>query len=154
MRSTEFDNELLKHYSKVKAFCRSLCKNEDDAEDLLQTVYLKAFSSGIKSASGIISWLYTIARNQYINDYHRYNNNPVKTVESLFSNSSVDYQQHSIDSEKIWDRINNLAPRNKTVITLFVNGYKYREIADHMNITIGGVKSEMHFARKHFKSYK
>ncbi len=153
----DFEEQILALQSSLMLFAVKLTGNNDDAEDLLQETILKAIRNKSKYVSNINlkGWLFTIMRNIFINEYRR-NSACISTVDiaenayyvsirhtSGFSSPENAYTLNEI--ENVIDRFND---KYRIPFTMHVAGYKYKEIADKMNLPIGTVKSRIFFARK------
>ncbi|MEM6767375.1 MAG: RNA polymerase sigma factor [Bacteroidota bacterium] len=137
-----------------------LTKNEDAAKDLIQETVLKALLNKEKFQEGtnLKAWLFIIMRNTFITQYHR--NNKVRPFESssqfdYFANSA-DLSETGVEERKLREKellshINNLPEIYRKSFNWYVEGYKYREIADMLQIPIGTVKHRIHVARKILK---
>jgi RNA polymerase sigma factor (sigma-70 family) len=68
-----FEKELLPHIDALSTFAFHLTLNEDDADDLVQETYLKAYRFIDKYLEGTNAkaWLFKILKNAYINEYRR-----------------------------------------------------------------------------------
>ncbi|MFH2029067.1 MAG: sigma-70 family RNA polymerase sigma factor, partial [Bacteroidota bacterium] len=77
---TEFEAEALPHMDAMYNFAYRLTGNSDDANDLVQETYLKAFRFFDKFERGtnIKAWLYRITKNSFINDYRKNKKEPDK----------------------------------------------------------------------------
>ena len=66
-----FDKEFFPHIDALKTFAYHLCYDDDDANDLVQETYLKAFRFVDKYDEGTNAkaWLFKILKNAYINEY-------------------------------------------------------------------------------------
>jgi RNA polymerase sigma-70 factor (ECF subfamily) len=155
MTAIEFSTKLLNMESKLKYFAYSLTANSEEAKDLLQETMLKALSNKDKftDPSNFNSWAYTIMRNTFINSYRR----SVKTntiFKKTENNENLSHRQHAIspDSEHSYNEIKNkvdeLQDDFRIPFLMFTEGFKYKEIAEELNIPIGTVKSKIFFARQ------
>jgi RNA polymerase sigma-70 factor (ECF subfamily) len=141
----------LNHSEGLKPFAISLTRDHEEAKDLWQETLFKAFTYREKYEQGtnIKAWLYTIMRNIFINDYRRNARtkivlDAVKYSQTLYANSAeVNLQLREIDTA-----IHKLPPIFKTACLLYLQGYKYHEIALALNEPLGTIKSRIHFAKK------
>ena len=151
MSIQEFNQLLITNADGLKPFAITLTHDQEIAKDLCQETLCKALSHRDKYQTGtnIKAWLYTIMRNIFINDYRRASRkkivmDAVKYTESNFTASS----DKNIILKEINTAIYNLPTIFKTACMLYLQGYKYQEIAVALNEPLGTIKSRIHFARK------
>lgn len=157
MTAIEFNHQVVQLQTPLKYFAYKLTSDEEDAHDLLQDTILKAFRYREKfvDKTNLKAWLYTIMKNTFINNYRRavrtrtiidsskdlyYINSPSKTV----NETAVSKISHN----DILKSINQLSDELSVPFKMHVEGYKYKEIAEHMHLPIGTVKSRIFLARK------
>lgn len=161
MTTIEFNNSLTSLQTNLEAFARQLTGNEDDAKDLTQETYLKAliYKERYVNHNNFRAWVYTIMKNIFINNYRR--NKKVKTIidegKDLYSlsisNSNTDTDPESILSSIELERgIKMLDKDFRRAFDMYNEGYKYKEIADYLHLTIGTVKSRIFYSRKKLMS--
>lgn len=151
MSITEFNSLVLNHSESLKPFAVSLTRDHEEAKDLCQETLYKAFAYREKYEQGtnIKAWLYTIMRNIFINDYRRRSRKKavletVKYSQTMFATSS----EMNTRLREIEAAINRLPSIFKTACVLYLQGYKYHEIAFALNEPLGTIKSRIHFAKK------
>lgn len=157
MTQVQFNNALLSLSSKLHYYALSLTSDSEKADDLLQETFLKALTYRDKFAqnTNFKAWIYTIMKNTFINDYRR----NVKTKNTfdgsnndfhlLFSKDKVYPGPDSFYSSKeINKTIDALEDEYKIPFTMFLDGYKYKEIAEELALPLGTVKSRIFFTRK------
>lgn len=151
MSIQEFNSLVLNNAEGLKPFAITLTKDQEAAKDLCQETLYKAFAyrEHYQSGTNIKAWLFTIMRNIFINDYRR--NGRKKGVMEVVKNAQP---QHSLSSEinvrlkEINRAIHQLPHIFKTACLLYLQGYKYHEIAFALNEPLGTIKSRIHFAKK------
>jgi RNA polymerase sigma factor (sigma-70 family) len=141
-----FDKEFMPHINALYNAAFRFTTDEDDANDLVQDTYLKAFRfiSSFQQGTNAKAWLFRILRNSFINDYRRKSKEP----------SKVDYQdvETFYNSEDAETALNALDVDFRTVIILCdVEGFTYEEMAKILDIPIGTVRSRLHRARNLLK---
>lgn len=162
-----FTEHVLSHKDSLTFFGLSLTKNEDDCSDLLQETLLKAFTykDRFQDNTNLKAWLFTIMKNIFINNYRR--NSKVKTILDQSVNTqyinlpqnarSVEPDSHFSFNE-IQKIVDKLEEEYKIPFSMYFEGYKYKEIADELDLPIGTVKSRIFLARKQLmvdlKEYK
>lgn len=139
-----------------------LTKNEDDASDLTQSVFLKALCNFEKFTDSINlgGWLYTIMRNLFINQCRSADQVRISRSDKEYETAPNDLMygtSESADSrctmQDIEHAIDILNKEYSIPFRMYVSGYKYQEIADKMNIPLGTVKSRIFIARKKAQAY-
>ena len=135
--------------------------NEHDSNDMLQNTFIKVYLNidTYKPEYTFCQWIYTIARNTFI-DYVRKRREYVVSIDAsdgvtnAYNPASQQptpeermiITQHSRELNTILDNMN---PRYRDVIILrFFNEYSYDEIAEKLNVPIGTVKTLIHRARE------
>jgi len=158
-----FDNEFLPHIHSIYNFAYRITFNEDDAKDLVQETYLKAFRfiDSFQKGTNAKAWLFRILKNSFINEFRKKSKEPAKVdyqeVETYYNSEDID-QPITSDlrveaiKEKIGDEvsvaINSLDIDFRTVIILCdLEGFTYEEMAKILDIPIGTVRSRLHRAR-------
>jgi RNA polymerase sigma factor (sigma-70 family) len=157
MTAIEFNHQLVGLEPNLRRFARSLTYNRDDAEDLLQETFLKALTNKDQFAefTNLKAWTYTIMKNTFINKYrkNKRENTTFDTTDDLhYLNLTKVPTYQAPDSEygekEITREINALDDEFKVPFTMHNSGYKYKEIADALDLKIGTVKSRIFFTRK------
>ncbi len=156
MASASFRNNLTALQANLLNFAYMLTNNRDDAHDLLQDTMLKALDNEEKYAEGtnFKGWVFTIMRNTFINNYRRgvRNATVVDTTDNLYllnlGESTIESPEESYSAAEISKAINEFSDEYRIPFSMHVQGYKYNEIAEKMNLPLGTVKSRIFFARK------
>jgi len=157
MTTIEFNKHILSYSENLRSYALSLTANQDDAKDLYQETYLKALLNRekVEDHSNLKAWVYTIMRNIFINNYRRSYKSSVR-----IDNAESPYEMESAskdmaipgDSEFSYNEIkrviNNLQTEYRNPFQMYVDGYKYKEIADEQDILLGTVKSRIFNARQ------
>lgn len=160
----EFEKEAIPHMDALYNFALKMTGDEDDADDLVQETYLKAFRFFDKFEKGTNckAWLFRIMKNSFINDYRKQAKEPNKVdyedVQNFYENIKSDeveskhYEQDVFSNlldDEISKAITELHEDFRTVIILSdIEGFTYDEIADFVDIPVGTVRSRLHRARK------
>ena len=143
--------------SHLRQYAVSLTMNLDDAEDLLQDTYLKVMQTenSYKEDTNLKAWVITIMKNTFINNYRRKQRSKVfidQSEDLYYLSNSVSSNEDNADMHLYYTEINKKIQEKKEEqkkpFEMFIDGYKYQEIADEMNISIGTVKSRIFFMRK------
>ena len=156
MASTNFIDNLTALQANLLNFAYMLTNNRDDAYDLLQDTMVKALDNEEKYTAGtnFKGWVFTIMRNNFINSYRRNVRTAtiVDTTDNLYllnlGESTVESPEESYGATEISKAINEFSDEFRIPFSMHFAGYKYRKIAEKMNLPLGTVKSRIFFARK------
>jgi len=155
-----FTDQIAAHAVALKGYALFLTQNKDDAHDLLQETYLKAFSNRDRFApdTNLKGWLYTIMKNTFINNYRRKvkrNTFVDHTEQDYYINQANQHIPNQAESKMVMEDLNAaiavLPLELKEAFMLNFRGHKYQDIADRFGIPIGTVKTRIHLARKALK---
>jgi len=157
MTALEFNHQLIDLETKLARFALSLTTNKEDAKDLLQETMLKAltYKDQFVQYTNLKAWTYTIMKNTFINNYRRnvrQNTTFDNTKDLYLLNQNKDTGNISPDSSYATMEINrvidNLDDEFRLPFKMHTEGYKYKEIAQKLDLKIGTVKSRIFFTRK------
>lgn len=164
LKQKEFEAEALPHMDILYNFALRTTGNKDDAQDLLQETFLKAFRFWDKYEKGtnIRAWLFRIMKNSYINRYRKETREPDKVdyedVENFYdtiraeSTDTNDLQQKMFGGllgDEVTTALQDLPEDFRTVVILCdIEGLTYEEIAEFLDCPIGTVRSRLHRGRK------
>ena len=157
MASSKFQSNLMDLQANMLNFAYMLTSNRDDAYDLLQDTTLKALDNEDKYAenTNFKGWVFTIMRNIFINNYRRGVRAAtiVDTTDNLYhlnlsQDSGIESPEGSYGAAEIAAAIGEFSDDYRIPFCMHVQGYKYAEIAEHMGLPLGTVKSRIFFARR------
>lgn len=158
MSTFNFDKKLIEYQRSLKSFAYGFTNNDEEANDLLQETYLKAltYKDKFQAKTNLKAWLYTIMRNTFINNYRkavRANTIIDSTDEQYFINTAATSKgEHNPDSvyahAQIAKVVSQLDDEYKVPFEMYNTGFKYKEIADELDLPIGTIKSRIFLARK------
>ena len=157
-----FEETMLPHMDAAHNLARWLLRNEQDAQDVVQEAYLRAFKSfgGFHGSNGR-AWLLTIVRNT---SYTLLKKNRAVDLTTTFdeeihaagheSVSPATILEHAEDAELIREAMDELPAEFREILTLrHQEGLSYKEIADIAQIPPGTVMSRLARARAKLKEY-
>lgn len=157
MTSAAFTTRLMSLQSNMLNFAYTLTSNRDDAYDLLQDTTLKVLDNREKYVenTNFKGWVFTIMRNIFINNYRRVVRSAtvVDRTEDLYhlnlpQDSGFETPEGSFGVNEIASAIDDFPEKYRVPFSMHVAGYKYNEIAEHMQLPLGTVKSRIFFARQ------
>ena len=157
MKTTEFGRTIENLRPTLRMFTHRFTSNREESQDLVQDTILKAltYKSKFKEDTNLKGWLFTIMRNTFINNYRK--NQRAKTSndttkELYFLNvedtHTFNRPHESIEFKEVWRNVNHMKDELLIPFKMHATGYKYQEIAKHLNIPIGTVKNRIFHARK------
>ncbi|MBK9270787.1 MAG: sigma-70 family RNA polymerase sigma factor [Saprospiraceae bacterium] len=166
-RQEKFDQELLPHLEALHSFAYHMTYNEEDAEDLVQETYIKAYKylDHYGEGTNAKAWLFKILKNVYINEFRKKNRRPrqVDYEDSAAFHEGEDHAVVSYDDlrEELFDQImgdevtealHSIPEEFKTIILLCdIEDFSYQEIAKILDIPVGTVRSRLFRARNMLK---
>ncbi|NRF94549.1 RNA polymerase sigma factor [Paenibacillus frigoriresistens] len=141
--------ELFEHFHKdVYRTCYYMLKNQHDAEDVCQEVFIKIFTQDYEKIVNPKNWMLSIAMNTCRNHIrkhskisvgHEFMNWITRIIDSQRVEEQVELKEQN---EQISDFIHRLNPKIREVILLkYLHELKNEEIAKVLNIPLGTVKS-------------
>ena len=161
MTTVEFNNQLNKMSTLLHSFAYNLTKNGEDAKDLFQETAYRAITNQDKFRPGtnFKAWLFTIMKNIFINNYRKKMkaNTIIDSTDNLYyiNSGSVaigNGAESNIVMSELNEMIENLDDGIRIPFVMHYTGFKYQEIADHLELPLGTVKSRIFFARKELKA--
>ncbi|MEY2880733.1 MAG: hypothetical protein RLZZ15_3113 [Verrucomicrobiota bacterium] len=160
-----FDGLVLKYRERVYGIVYHLTSNREEAADLAQEAFIKAFQSihRFSGQSSFFTWLYRIVVNSTLSHVRKArirsffsletikSDDPVAkdVVAALTDNSGADRDTFIRElQEKLNEAMQKLSIKHRTVVTLFeVDGLSHQEIAEIMHCSVGTVRSRLHYAK-------
>lgn len=163
-RHRDFEQEALPHMDALYNFALRMTNDPDEADDLLQETYLKAyrFFDKFEKGTNCKAWLFRIMKNSFINMYRKTSKEPDKVdyndVEEFYhmiraESSDPNDLEAKLFSNLLDDDVSRaleeLPEEFRTVVILCdIEGFTYEEIADFVECPIGTVRSRLHRGRK------
>jgi RNA polymerase sigma-70 factor (ECF subfamily) len=161
-----FDLLTVKYRNRIYGVVYNLTSNREDASDLTQDAFIKAFQSiqRFQGQSSFFTWLYRIAINSTLShlrknrvrsffSLERINTEePVsrELIAALTDKTGADRETFTRElQEKLNEAMQKLSINHRTVVTLFeIDGLSHQEIAEVMNCSVGTVRSRLHYAKQ------
>src|ERR1700691_5462351 len=164
-------DELVKRYQeRIYATIYHMTSNHDDANDLAQESFIKAYQAlkSFKGGSSFYTWLYRIAVNKTINFLKQRKNKYHLSLNDLDFNAENDPDLVALIShktplrdaglselqKKLNEALLKLSESHRMVVVLHdVQGQSHDEIAEIMGCNIGTVRSRLFYARQQLQGY-
>ncbi|HEY0768942.1 MAG TPA: sigma-70 family RNA polymerase sigma factor [Sphingobacteriaceae bacterium] len=160
-RNEAFNLLLHKYQQKIYWHIRRLVINHDDADDLVQEVFVKVWKylGNFRSDSQLYTWLYRIATNEcitFLNKKKNQNNIPLDDVafelaESLQDSTYFDGNKAQL---KLQQALLTLPEKQRLVFNMkYFDDLKYEEISEILGTSVGALKASFHHAVKKIETY-
>lgn len=146
---------------QMKKFAYKLTADYDDAQDLLQETYIKAikYKDSFTDSTNLKAWLLTIMKNTFINVYRKnvrkgqvFDAHVTTASDRLHQKATNNTTETRLYEQDLRKLIAGLAQEYRLPFEMYVEGYKYKEIGEYMNLPIGTIKSRIHIARQELMS--
>lgn len=155
--SLGFRKDLVNVQDELFRFAFKLTANREEANDLLQETSLKALDNEDKYMpdTNFKGWMYTIMRNIFINNYRKVvrEQTYVDQTDNLFhlnlsQDSGFESTEGAYDLKEMRRVVGALPQEYRQPFSMHVAGFKYREIAEKLDLPLGTVKSRIFFTRQ------
>lgn len=165
-----YDEMVRRYQERIYATIYHMTSNHEDANDLAQETFIKAFHAlkSFKGGSSFYTWLYRIAVNKTINFLKQRKNKAQMSLDDLDFHAEHDPDLVALISdktprreatltelqEKLNEAMQKLSESHRLVVTLHdVQGLSHEEIAKIMDCNIGTVRSRLFYARQQLQAY-
>jgi RNA polymerase sigma-70 factor (ECF subfamily) len=148
---TAFDELMIRYERQIYRVCYRFVENREDAMDLAQEVFIKAFEhlAGFRKESSLKTWLYRVAMNHCINHVKKQSHEFVEVTENIGSvRASVQSQLEEREQREHFRRlVKQLPPKQKAILELRINEQlSYEEIASISGRSVSTIKASVFFA--------
>jgi RNA polymerase sigma-70 factor (ECF subfamily) len=166
--TARFERDAIPLADQLYGGARRMTRSRADAEDLVQDTMMKAYSGfrTFKEGTHLKAWLFRIMHNTWISDYHKSRRRPVEhlTGEITSLEYAVDRRTfprcrsaeaealEALPDSEIAEALDAL-PANIRMVVYYADvwGYRYKNIAEIMDIPVGTVMSRLHRARRRLR---
>jgi RNA polymerase sigma factor (sigma-70 family) len=168
--STAFDSLVVKHSPRLYSQMYHMTSNHDDANDMLQDVWMKAYRNitGFRGKSAFSTWLHSIASNTAINFVQKRGRRKTMSLDDVDNGIANDKEftelvaqstpMRDADLGEMQEKINEamlkLSPDHRAVVTMFdIQGMAHSEIAEILKLSEGTVRSRLFYAHKQLQAW-
>ncbi|TDS12949.1 RNA polymerase sigma factor [Sphingobacterium paludis] len=168
MNSLQLNRQIEDSRSILTNFAYKFTSDPDDVEDLVQETLIKSvkYADEYTNNPKLLSWLYVIMKNLYINNYRR------KQKRSQYENAQIaelrdqgctePFARNNVEGKftmgDIQFAMSKLSSENYEIFSMYVDGFKYKELAEHFDMPEGTIKTRIHHSKKilqkHLATYK
>lgn len=150
-----------RYYSSMYAICVRFAQNDDEAKDILQEGFIKAFEGlhKFKGESSLATWLSKIMVNQAINYLKKKNKSlfsslPENESEIAYSEEETTWMLDAVSPEEALELLQQLPDGYRTVVNLYaLEGLNHKQISQQLGISEGTSKSQLSKARVLLKKF-
>ena len=156
-KTEQYEYFLDRYGQQVFVLVDRIVSCQEDAEELTQDVFLKAFQqlSSFKAESSFSTWIYRIATNLAISAVRKKRNDVLRLDDSVFANLSDTQVDEALEDEsegqmeRLQQAMNQLEADERALITLYYLEEKpLAEVAFILGLTEGNGKVKLHRIRK------
>ena len=164
-----YDDLVRRYQERIYATIYHMTSNHEDANDLAQDTFIKAFQAlkSFKGGSSFYTWVYRIAVNKTINFLKQRKNRTHMSLNDLDFNAEHDPDLLALVSDKtprreaqlaelqqkLNEALQKLSEPHRLVVTLHdVQGLAHEEIAQIMDCNVGTVRSRLFYARQQLQA--
>ncbi|MHB8490847.1 MAG: RNA polymerase sigma factor [Solirubrobacteraceae bacterium] len=148
-----FEALVQRYNARLLSFCRHMLGSREDAEDVLQDVFVAAFNAILADERkiNVRPWLYRIARNRSLNHLRRPTATGVDSMDEYFADHGLSVPERFLQRERfrgLVGDIGQLAESQRTALLLReIDDMSYEQISEAMDTTVPSVKSLLVRAR-------
>lgn len=153
-----FDRVFRSGYDTLCRFANSFLEDPDHSEEVVQAVFVYIWENrhDLELHSSLRSYLFTAVRNRCLNEIKRQKVRD-KHHQGIQATAAESYQENKIErqelSERITNAINSLPTERQKIFKMSkLEGKKYKEIAEELNISVKTVEGQMGKALKHLRA--
>ena len=164
-----FEELIERYHGKIYGLTYNMTSNREDAEDLTQEVFIKAFEAlpRFKGKSSFYTWVYRIAINKTINYRKKRNRKRALSLDQFDQEIKTDEIYHDFTAkgsplrnislselqQKLNEALQLLSEKHRTVVVMHdMQGIPHEEIAKVVGASVGTVRSRLFYARRQMQT--
>ena len=142
--------QLEETFLRLQMFAYRLTQNRDETNDLVQETMLKAcvHQEKFRQNTSLYAWLYTIMRNTFFNMCQKRKSRAMVRLEAKNAAHARNMVPSLFLSRELRSALKRLSTQLRRPFLLYAHGFKYREIAQKLELPMGTVKSKIFLARQ------
>lgn len=165
-----FDELVRKYRDRIYGTVYNLTANREDAADLTQEAFIKAFQSigKFRGQANFYTWLYRIAVNTTLSALRKRRLRQFFSFDAMDENAAPELMSELASKsdgtekpvllrelqEKLNEALQKLSPKHRTVTVLFeIENLSHEEISEILGVSVGTVRSRLHYAKQHLRIY-
>ncbi len=165
-----FDELMQRYHSRIYALLYNMTSNREDAEDLIQEVFLKAYKAlpKFKGQSSFYTWVYRIAVNRAINYVKKRKRRQALSLDDVdlglerdeflveMSSRSTPFRDAKLTElqQKLNEALQTLSEKHRAVVIMHdIEGIQHNEIGEIIGCSAGTVRSRLFYARKQLQAH-
>jgi RNA polymerase sigma factor (sigma-70 family) len=165
-----FDDLVRKHHGRLYGLVYHMTSNREDANDLLQDIFAKAYRSlkRFRGKSSFYTWIYSISVNMTLNFLKKRNRRRGISLDDV--DSGIGHDKHFIEMtsksnpvkeaniNELQIRLNEammeLSEDHRAVVTMFdIQGLPHNEISKILGVSAGTVRSRLFYAHRQLQNH-
>jgi RNA polymerase sigma-70 factor (ECF subfamily) len=163
-----YDILVHRYRERLYSVVYNLTSNREDATDLTQEAFIKAFQSinRFQGKSSFYTWIYRIAVNNTLSHLKKYRNRKFLSFDNLDNEASQSDIFEAVAAktktekatlmrelhEKLNEALQKLSLKHRSVVVLFeIEGMSHEQIAEILKCSVGTVRSRLHYAKQQLK---
>lgn len=164
-----FDVLVERYHGRIYGLTYNMCSNREDAEDLTQDVFVKAFEAlpRFRGKSSFYTWLYRIAVNKTINYRKKRNRKRTLSLDQFDQDIKTDDVYNELTAKgsplrnislselqiKLNEALQTLSEKHRTVVVMHdMQGIPHEEISKVVGASVGTVRSRLFYARRQMQA--
>ena len=139
-----FKTFFLKYHDVLVLYAASILKNVDAAEDVVLGCFVQAWESSLykKLSDGLDKYMFHVVKNAALNELRDCKRRKTRHEKMMEGMPVAEIMQTEIDV--LYFAINQLPPeRRRIFMMVYAEGKKYKEVAEHLQISINTVRTQL-----------
>jgi RNA polymerase sigma-70 factor (ECF subfamily) len=145
-------NDIVALLPDLRAFARFMCREREEADELVQNTVLMALDKQrqFEPGTNLKGWLFTIMRNRFYSDLRALKRRPTSIDEAAAAPlTAVDNPEASLELKELSVALWRLSPQAREALILVgAGGFSYEEAANLCSCSVGTLKARVSRARK------